>query len=172
MWPWGHAAVGYLVLSLLTLAYVQRWPSRVETIVVLVATQLPDLIDKPLAWSFDLLPAGRSLAHSLLTATVMLLLVRFITIRYGRRSLFPTFSIGYIIHLLTDIPLTVLGGDLSPATFLLWPLLSAPEYEVEPSFIAHISAIELSSGFVLQLLGAILVGMMVIRNLRTEPIHE
>ena len=50
--PWGHLAIGYLCLSL---AIRARWrvpPQGPAVIAVAIGTQLPDLIDKPLAWTF------------------------------------------------------------------------------------------------------------------------
>lgn len=172
MWPWGHAAVGFVILSVVTLISVKRWPRRAETLTVLLATQLPDLIDKPLAWSFSVLPSGRSLAHSLLTATALIAILSLVAYRYDRQELLPAFSIGYITHLLTDLPFSVLGGDFSFATFLLWPLLPSPDYATEPSFVAHFAAINFSSWFIVQALGAIVVGVLVLRSLQAEAMPE
>lgn len=177
MWPWGHAAVGFLLLSALTLASARRWPRRAETMVVLFATQLPDLIDKPLAWTFDVLPTGRSLAHSLLTAIVFLVLVSLLASRYDRRELTPAFGIGYISHLLTDLPIdTILRGDLlhalSHGTYLLWPILPSRVHLTEPSIIPHFMAIEFTTPFLVEAFAALLVGVLTIRSLRKGSTPE
>ena len=65
MWPWGHLAVGYLVYSGLSRWRFGRLPGSVATLAVALGTQLPDLVDKPLAWTVNVLASGRSLAHSL-----------------------------------------------------------------------------------------------------------
>ena len=75
MFPWEHAAVAYLLY-----AGYARWhdgtaPGGWAVLVVLVASQLPDLIDKPLAWQFGLLPSGRSLAHSVFVAVPVVVVV-------------------------------------------------------------------------------------------------
>lgn len=62
----------YVPYALDTLVRERRLPNAKHTVVPLYATQLPDLIDKPLAWSVGILPTGRSLAHSLLTASLVL----------------------------------------------------------------------------------------------------
>lgn len=74
MWPWGHAAVGYTLYSAFSRMYYRKPPSDAAALVVLFGTQLPDFNDKPLAWTFDVLPTGRSLGHSLLTAAVILII--------------------------------------------------------------------------------------------------
>lgn len=63
MYPWEHAAVA----SPLS-AGSARWrtgatPGGWAVLVVLVAAQLPDLLDTPLAWQVGFLPSGRALAH-------------------------------------------------------------------------------------------------------------
>ena len=73
MWPWEHAAVAYLCWAAL-----DRRAARSEgaaVVAVLVGSQFPDLIDKPLSWVFQVLPTGQSLAHSLLFALPLIGLV-------------------------------------------------------------------------------------------------
>jgi len=168
MWPWGHAAVAYLVLTVLAQIHRQELPRRDETVVVLVASQLPDIIDKPLAWTVGVLPTGRSLGHSLLTALVLIAFVAVLAHRHDRHSLAMAFGIGYITHLLTDLPSAVLAGDFSRATFLLWPLLPSPVYATEPSFTAHLSVVTLTYSFLAQALAAVVVGTVVSRSLRKK----
>jgi glycerol uptake facilitator-like aquaporin len=168
MWPWGHAAIGYLLILALTAGSERRLPTRAETVVVLVATQLPDVIDKPLAWWFEFLPGGRSLAHSLITATVLTAVVLAVTSRYDRPEFGPIFGIGYLSHLISDVPLSVYAGEFSRGTFLLWPVLPVPTYDTEPSFLGHLWAIELSGSFVLQGVVAGVVAVLVLMSLRAD----
>ncbi|MFC6964015.1 hypothetical protein ACFQL7_23110 [Halocatena marina] len=51
MWPWSHAAVGYLCYSIGT-RLVGRRPTTGPTVAVLFGALLPDLVDKPLSWVF------------------------------------------------------------------------------------------------------------------------
>ena len=60
MWPWGHLALGYLLHSPLARARFGRPPTDRATLLLVIGTQLPDLVDKPLAWWLGVLPAGRS----------------------------------------------------------------------------------------------------------------
>jgi len=69
---------------LLTLVAVRkgRAVTNKEFWFLLFATQLPDLVDKTLGWSLDVLPSGRSLAHSLFTTVLLVFIVSLI----GRRK--------------------------------------------------------------------------------------
>lgn len=152
MWPWGHLAVGYLCY----VAYTRVTERADHTIVPIFAvgfgTQLPDLVDKPLAWTFEILPSGRSLAHSLLAATVVIAFVAWIAQRRDRPGAGTAFAIGYLSHLVTDLgPETVFGlllGDLSQlewTTYLFWPILAAPPYSNDSSFAEHFLNFEFSA---------------------------
>ncbi|MCO8244779.1 MULTISPECIES: metal-dependent hydrolase [unclassified Haladaptatus] len=135
MWPWGHLGFSYLCY----LASIEGRDEGEQTLLTLVAvaigSQFPDLVDKPLASNAGILPTGRSLAHSLGTATVVIGVVRWIGRRRGREEEAFAFSVGYLTHSLADLePGVVLGllsGDrsqLKRTTFLFWPFLPSPEY--------------------------------------------
>jgi len=134
MWPWGHLAVGYLAYRVLA-GVVNRWPPTQTTMIVLIfATQLPDIIDKPLAYSFSVLPEGRALMHSLLVAVPVCLWVLAL---YGVRSDTGwAFTIGYLSHLLGDSYRSLLAGQWAELSFLLWPLFPPPDYSAN-SFGVH-----------------------------------
>ncbi|MCO8243643.1 metal-dependent hydrolase [Haladaptatus sp. AB643] len=125
MWPWGHLAVGYLLYSFWCRAD-DRSPSAVGTVAVAFGTQFPDLVDKPLAWTFAVLPTGRTLTHSLLTATLLLGLLWIGARRSERRIPLGAFAIGYLSHLAMDSVHPLLQGRLADVSFLLWPVLSPP----------------------------------------------
>jgi hypothetical protein len=82
-------------------------------------------VDTPLAWTLAVVPSGRSPAHSLLTAAVLLwVLARVLD---GRQSVVFAFGLGYV---LSDIgPELFVGlvggkvGQLDWPTYLLWPML-------------------------------------------------
>ena len=133
MWPWGHAAVGYLLYALFTYLADREPPGDIATVILAIATQMPDLIDKPLAYSFQVLPTGRSLAHSLLFAVPLCILAW----RVARSAeQWQAFAVGYGSHLLADSYAALLAGRFEMATFLLWPVLPSPEYSTE-SFAGH-----------------------------------
>lgn len=122
MWPWEHLAVGYLCYSLWIHWRHGRPPRGAPVVALAVATQLPDLIDKPLAWGFGVLPSGRSLGHSLLFAVPVTAIVWSV---FGRR-IGAAFAIGYASHLLTDVFHPVMLGGSVDYTFLVWPLVERP----------------------------------------------
>lgn len=143
MLPWEHAAVAYLCYS----GYA-RWryadpPEGWPVLVVLFASQLPDLVDKPLAWYFHLLPSGRSLGHSIFIGLPLLGIVFGLASRRDESPPGAAFAIGYLSHLATDaVPLY--PGDSTSFESVLWPVR-----QYEPSS-SH------RGGFVERLLGTLL----------------
>jgi membrane-bound metal-dependent hydrolase YbcI (DUF457 family) len=121
-----------------------RAPSDGAALAVAFGTQFPDLVDKPLAWTFHLLPTGRSLAHSLLTATVVCLLVGWYARRRDRPVLAIAFATGYISHLFGDAIVPVLAGQYEYVTYLVWPLLELPPHEQGTGLIEQLAGLELT----------------------------
>ena len=142
MWPWGHLVSGYLVYSLGRRAAGRPPPTTVTTLALAFGTQFPDLVDKPLAWYFGVLPNGRSLAHSLITATAVCALVVWIAHRYGRGEIGVAFSVGYLAHLPGDSLGALRNGNYDALAFLLWPVLPPVEYAEKMSFAVHLAEIE------------------------------
>jgi len=106
-------------------------------LLLLVATQLPDLIDKPLAWTFALLPSGRMLAHSLVVCLPTLSILVLLAGRKGYGGYAVVFSAGYLSHIVGDFyPISWLGTDYYFFPNLFWPLLPANP-DRTPSFAAH-----------------------------------
>lgn len=136
MWPWGHVAFGYL-LYLLVRPSSWRGADRWALLAVVVGSQAPDLVDKPLAWYFTILPSGRSLGHSLFFAAIVITLVWVVAESYGHREAGIGYAVGHLSHLLGDTLIPIYYGQYAEISFLLWPLLPAPEYE-EPSGILDI----------------------------------
>lgn len=123
MWPWEHLAVGYLCYSLWVHWRHDRPPTGAAVVAVVVATQLPDLVDKPLAWWLGVLPSGRSLGHSLFFAAPV---TTFVWLIFGRR-IGGAFAIGYVSHLITDVVHPAILGGSFDYTFLVWPLIERPQ---------------------------------------------
>jgi len=142
MWPWGHLAVGYLLWTALVRDRRRRPPTGPETILLALGTQFPDLVDKPLSWSLGVLPNGRSLAHSVLVASLVAAVVVLLSRRRDRRILGVAFGVGYGLHLVTDALPSLVAGRYAEIAFLAWPLLPVVEYDTDPSFAAHFLGIE------------------------------
>lgn len=142
MWPWGHLAVGYLIYTALSRWRFDEPPSGAATLAVAFGTQFPDLVDKPLAWTFQILPSGRSLAHSLFTVAIVCVLVHMYARRHGRARLAVAFAVGYITHPFADALSPLLAGEYAYVRYLGWPLLDQPVYDTSRGFVAHFAEVE------------------------------
>ncbi len=128
MWPLGHAAVAYLCYALLTRRRHDAPPGDVAVWILLLGSQFPDLVDKPLAWYVGVLPTGRTLAHSLLLLVPLSIGVYLLASRYERSEYGIAFAVGVISHSILDA-LPALWGERDAPTHLLWPLTPVEGYE-------------------------------------------
>lgn len=126
MWPWSHLAVGYVAFSAFARVALGRRPSDRATVVLAVATQLPDLIDKPLAWQFGLLSNGVGAAHSLIVGVPVALAVAAALRSRGRPELGAGVAIGHASHVFGDILFSLLFGRPPVLPSFLWPLYATP----------------------------------------------
>jgi membrane-bound metal-dependent hydrolase YbcI (DUF457 family) len=129
--PWGHLAVGYLCLSVAVWARYRVPPRGPTAIAVAIGTQLPDLVDKPLAWRFGVIPSGRSLAHSLLFLAVLATVAWALAVRYDRRLEASAFVGAYLSHVLADAFPAALAGEWAKLGSLLWPITPVYQYPDE-----------------------------------------
>lgn len=137
MYPAGHFLFAAVPLTAYTVYRRRQLPSGTLVFVLLVATQLPDVIDKPLAWSFAVLPSGRMLAHSLVISLPLLSAVVLFAARRGRGRTAVVFSAGYLSHIVGDFySILWRGTDYYFFPNLFWPLLPANP-DRHPSFAAH-----------------------------------
>lgn len=143
MWPWGHLAVGYLLYTA-GLRRFGRQPQSPEVYLLALGTQLPDLVDKPLAWTFDVLVSGRSLGHSLLVATVVIAVLFAVLAPRVERGWLAAFAVGYLSHPLADFPFEdVLAGDWTTVAFYVWPLRSMPPDDPALTILGYFLAFEI-----------------------------
>ncbi|MFP8953657.1 metal-dependent hydrolase [Natrialbaceae archaeon A-arb3/5] len=136
MWPWEHAVVAYVLYSALSHALARAPPSTRETVAVLVGSQLPDLVDKPLAWTFGITETGYSIGHSMFVAPVVCLAVYVVAVRNGDRRLADAFSLAYLSHLVTDVLNPIRSGRPPELRVVLWPVSSPPTGD-HGGFIDH-----------------------------------
>jgi len=142
MWPWGHAAAAYLAYAAVTRWRDGRGPTPAAALAVVVAAQVPDLVDKPLAWTLSVSPYGRSLGHSLPVVVPAAALLWW-AVGDEHPQVAAAVAVGVLTHPLVDALGTVLRGDVASLAFLLWPALPAPAPTIEQSFLAHLLAYEL-----------------------------
>ena len=150
MWPWAHLSVGYLIYTVFSRLRYRRPPDERGTVALGVGTLLPDIIDKPLAWTLEILPHGRSLGHSLFTTFVIIVAVGLFFRRQRNSTVTTAFGIGYLSHLLGDGGEAIIESGFSSLGFLLWPVIPAAGYRITPSFTSHIRDIEFTVLFALQ----------------------
>ncbi|MFC4360591.1 metal-dependent hydrolase [Halobium salinum] len=160
MWPFGHWGVGYLLYAAFSRSAYRRSSTGPEALLLTIGTQFPDLVDKPLAWSFGVIPSGRSLTHSLFAAALLVALAILVTDRYGRREYGVAFGVGTVVHSLTDGVAAVVAREFADLSYLLWPVLATPEYETEKSFMAHFAQFSLDGAVAVQL-GLFFAGLVV-----------
>ena len=123
MWPWEHVLLGYVAYSAYSRVWLLRAPSDRAALVVPIAAVLPDVIDKPLAWQFSVLPAGRSLAHSLLVALPLVAVVALVARRLGDTDAGLAFGVAYLSHLPADsFYAAVTPGLKVDLGYLDWPI--------------------------------------------------
>lgn len=135
MWPWEHVAVGYLAYSIMTRAWTRRPPRDAAAVAAVgFGALFPDLVDKPLAWTFGVLPSGTSLGHSVVLALPLTAALALLTWHLGRPTVGVAFAIGYFLHLPSDAlyGALVLGAPVTPGSFA-WPLAPAAPIE-RPGF--------------------------------------
>lgn len=126
MWPWEHLVLGYLLYSLSVHALLRRPPGERATLTLVIATQFPDFVDKPLGWLLGVVP-GHSVAHSVFIAAPLILSGMILAGRYDRPGVGAAWAIGYLSHLLGDVfsPTAIIEMDVSLG-FLFWPLVPVP----------------------------------------------
>ncbi len=96
---------------------------------------LPDVIDKPLAWTFAILPSGRMLAHSLVVSLPVLTVVVLLAAHRGYGQYGMVFSAGYLSHIAGDFyPIARLGMEYYFFPNLFWPFCGNPKAGVCGAF--------------------------------------
>lgn len=126
MWPWGHLAVGYVAFSAFVRIGLRSRPSDRAVVALAVATQLPDLIDKPLAWQFGLLSNGIGAAHSLIVGVPAALALGVALRSEGRPQLGAGVAVGYCGHVLGDLLFAALFSRPPILPSFLWPVYATP----------------------------------------------
>jgi hypothetical protein len=168
MLPWTHAAFGYL-LFLVVAVLVGRRVSRAELLAVLAGTQLADLIDKPLAWWFAVIPSGRSLAHSLLFAIPLVAAVIAVAWYRAHPEVGLAFGFGYLTHLVGDTYVAIYYWRTEEFTYLLWPILPPYPYDDFLGFRDFAGRLEITEPLILLFVGAAVVGVLFLAHFLRAP---
>ena len=126
MWPWGHLALGYLLYSPAVHLLRRRAPAPGPVLLLALGTQLPDLVDKPLAWVFHVAPSGYAVAHSAYVALPVGLAVVALARHRERGRLGVAFTLGWWSHLVGDVLLGLVLGNPYALDRVRWPLVTLP----------------------------------------------
>ncbi|MDS0280774.1 metal-dependent hydrolase [Haloarcula onubensis] len=154
-----------------TFVRFRRLPRGHTLLLVLVATQLPDLVDKPLAWTFGVLPSGRMFAHSLVISVPVLSVGCVLAVRRGWGRPAVVFTLAYLSHIAGDFyPMLWLGTEYYFFPNLFWPLLPANP-DLRPSFSAHFSG-DFSSLLLPFSVFLVIVGYIALDIVRRPPTVE
>lgn len=151
MWPWAHAATGYLLYRL-WVHYRRQEIDDVSALVLGLGTFLPDLIDKPLAWTFGVLTSGRSLSHSLLVVGLVFAVAWLLLDAKRSRTLLAVGTFGVLTHILGDALPLMVSGEWIEVGFLFWPVLRPSGPDEMASFLEHLLAIGPTPFFIFQTL--------------------
>jgi membrane-bound metal-dependent hydrolase YbcI (DUF457 family) len=137
MRPFEHFLFAMVPVGVYTWIRTGRPPTGYTVVLVLTGALLPDIIDKPLAWTFGVLPSGRMFAHSLVISGPILVAGYLYATRRGRGRDAAVFAVAYFSHLVGDFhPILRQGTDYYFFPNLFWPLLPANP-DLDPSFGAH-----------------------------------
>lgn len=128
MWPWGHLAFGYVIYSLASRGWFDEPPRGPAVYALVLATQLPDLVDKPLSWSLGVFPTGYSVAHSAFVALPVGVALALVARRSGRTAEGVAFVVGYWSHLLGDVLVGAMTRQTAALGRVLWPVVTMPPY--------------------------------------------
>ena len=160
MFPHEHLLVALLPVVTYVVVRDRRLPTRGVVFAAAVGSQFPDLVDKPLAHRFGILPSGRVFMHSLPFALPIAAAV----LAYGwyteRPRVTGAFAVAYLSHLVGDTYRRLLVGQVPPD--LLWPFVTAQPRPTVP-FWAGVNGINvrLWTIFSAVVLGVTLVVVMV-----------
>lgn len=122
MLPIKHFIVAGIPLVAYTLLRDRQLPTPRVTALIFVGSQLPDLVDKPLAHQFGLLPSGRVGMHSLPIAVPLLALGMYYGWRTARLRLTGVFAAAHLVHLFGDNYKPLLDSPPTVSSDLIWPL--------------------------------------------------
>lgn len=122
MWPWTHVAFGYVWYSVLVHLVLRRRPTDVPAILAGVSALLPDLVDKPLAWSIGATTTGYGPAHSVFVGVPLLALAAVGLWRRTRLEMGIALFVGYVSHLLGDIIFQYFDDGRIVTAVVSWPL--------------------------------------------------
>lgn len=168
MWPWEHVLFAYVCYSTYVHGRYRSRPGDLPTAALAFGAVLPDLIDKPLAWEFNVFATGYAAAHSVFLGVPAAFAVYALAERRHAGAVGGAFLTGYALHLVGDVlPASLSRGELVLFP-VLWPVadyVPLPDrgsfvdgvYGLLTEYVARLLTLELSPVIALQL-GSVLFG--------------
>ncbi|WP_336037319.1 metal-dependent hydrolase [Halobacterium yunchengense] len=156
MWPWGHLGLGYL-LALPVLGQYDVDDEYVALAVLALGTQLPDVVDKPLAWTFGVMPYGRAMMHSLVVFAAAAVVLTVLSVRVRVRV---PLLVGWASHIAGDVLYPLAEGAVGDVTFLAWPLLALPEPAGDYGLLSYFRHLALTGETALEVSLFVLAGVV------------
>ncbi|QLG47755.1 metal-dependent hydrolase [Natrinema halophilum] len=126
MWPWEHAIVGYLAYSVGCHLVFRDSPSGLEAFAVVLASTLPDLIDKPLAWEYGVFDSGYAVGHSVFFIVPLSVAIAVIAYAIGRPRTGLAFGVGALLHPPADVLYSYVSQGIVQFELMLWPVVTVP----------------------------------------------
>ncbi|WP_144920704.1 metal-dependent hydrolase [Halorubrum salsamenti] len=168
MWPWEHVLFAYVCYSMYVHGRYRLRPGDLPAVALAFGAVLPDLIDKPLAWEFNVFGTGYAVAHSVFLGVPAAFVVYALAERRRAGAVGGAFLIGYVLHLVGDVlPASLSRGRLEPSP-VLWPIaepLPSPDrgsfvegvYGLLTEYAAQLLTLEVTPVIALQL-GSVVFG--------------
>lgn len=100
--PFSHVLVPVGGLAVYTLSRERALPESEVVLLVAFAALLPDLVDKPLAWTFGATSSGRLVGHSVVVGGPLAAVVVAVAARFGYRQCGYAYALGHLSHLALD----------------------------------------------------------------------
>lgn len=131
MFPHEHVFLAFVPVCLYVMLRYRQLPSLEVGTAVIVGSLLPDLIDKPLAHYFHVLPSGRVFLHSLPIAIPVALGILAYAWQTDRLLSGGAGAVAFLLHPFGDFYGMLLSGTIPP--HLYWPFLSVQPATSTPS---------------------------------------
>ena len=137
MWPGEHVVLGYLAYSLFCHLRYGDPPDGPGAFVATSASLLPDLVDKPLAWSLGVVQSGHAIAHSVFFAVPLAMVVVAWSHSRGHVRTGVAFALGYLLHLPADIYYQYAVNDTIEPEMVLWPVRTLEQPPTRAGFVGE-----------------------------------
>jgi membrane-bound metal-dependent hydrolase YbcI (DUF457 family) len=172
MEPINHVLFALIPVLAYSVLRYRRLPGGAIVLVAVFAGLFADLVDKPLAWTFGVIPSGRVFTHSILIATPLLVGVLLVAWRSNRLPYGAVFAWGHLSHIAGDFyPILTRGTDYYWYPNFFWPYMDANP-DRNPGFGNHLPAFGFDMIVEFAVLGLILTYVVVdIRHKLRQRAH-